>query len=151
MLRSFTLLLGVAAAAVAAAGAQAGSLCCGGCGEPCPRIAVEAVGPPAVAPFYVVDQGPVFYGPGITRGPSYFEVLTSPHRFPYIGNSYYWPYDGGPYADPVRHQVLYGPGAAARWQPPVVYGISANPRVITVSRDYAVPASRRGLRQPRVR
>jgi hypothetical protein len=84
------LLATLGAAGLALGTAQAGSLCCAGCGEPCVAHLVEEVVVP-VAPFYLVDQGPVFYGPAITRGPSYFEEITSSHHFPYIGNAYYLP------------------------------------------------------------
>ena len=150
MLRNlFKFLIGAVAAGLAAASAQAGSPCCGGCGDPCAQGLVEVVGPPEVTPFYLVDQGPVFYGPGITRGPSYFEATTSSYRFPYIGYSYYPPYDGGPYADPIRHHVLHGGWETPNWhRSAATYRPSAGPRIIRVSHDYIGPAGRRVMRQP---
>jgi hypothetical protein len=86
MLRSFpTIVIAGIAAGLATESVQAG-----GCTDPCGLVTVEAVSVPTSAPFYLVDQGPVYYGPGITRGPTYFEVLTPSHRFPYVGGSYYW-------------------------------------------------------------
>src|SRR3954452_14405916 len=88
MLRSsLTLLIAAAAAGLATGNVQAG-----GCADPCGPgvVAVVAAPTPAPAPFYIVDQGPVYYGPGVTRGPTFFEDVTSPYRFPYIGSSYYW-------------------------------------------------------------
>lgn len=133
--RSLKFLIAGAAVSLAAGGAQAGSACCDGCGPCAPGLVEEVVAPVRAAPFYIVDQGPVFYGPGVVAGPSYFEVVTSPHRFPYIGNHYYRPYDGGPYADPVRHHVLHGAWETTSWhRPPLVYRTGVGPRIITVSR-----------------
>jgi hypothetical protein len=73
--------------AASAAGFATGSVQAGGCIDPCGAV-VAAVSAP-VAPFYLVDQGPVYYGPGVTRGPTYFESGPS-HLFPYVGSTYYW-------------------------------------------------------------
>src|SRR3954453_20068154 len=59
MLRSsLTLLIAAAAAGLATGNVQAG-----GCADPCGPgvVAVVAAPTPAPAPFYIVDQGPVYY------------------------------------------------------------------------------------------
>ena len=90
--------LTVLSTAAAVSSASAGSPCC------CPAPCVVA-GPPVVVytPYempriYVVDQGPVFSGPGIYTNPT----VMMPHRmarYPYIGPRHgYLP----PYREPLR-------------------------------------------------
>ena len=90
--------LAVLSAAATVSSASAGSPCC------CPAPCVVA-GPPVVVytPYempriYVVDQGPVYSGPGIYINPT----VVMPHRlarYPYVGPRYgYLP----PYRAPLR-------------------------------------------------
>ena len=77
------LALGAVAAVAAASGAAAGSCCA--CA-------------PACGQFYIVNQGPVYSGPGIVVTPGYFELDRWPAVYPYIGHSYWYrPYDGPRY------------------------------------------------------
>jgi hypothetical protein len=57
------------------------------------------------APYYIVNQGPMYSGPGIAIGPGYHDLDPGlPVVYPYIGaRRWYRPYDGGPYADAIRH------------------------------------------------
>ena len=95
-------------ALVAATPAAAG--CCGGCTYSCapPSVAIEV--PPApvqiwgLTPSFVVNQGPVYSGPGFYTSPTY-EAETLTVNYPHTG--YYAPFDRGPY-DPFRHQI-YSP------------------------------------------
>jgi len=95
---ALTGLVSVAAVAPAAA-------CCG-CAY---TYAYSCVPPPQVQiwgiqPGYVVNQGPVYTGPGFYTSPTFEgELLTGG----YPGVGYYDPFDSGPY-DPFRHQ-LYNP------------------------------------------
>jgi hypothetical protein len=77
------LALGAVAAVAAASGAAAGSCCA--CA-------------PACGQFYIVNQGPVYSGPGIVVTPGYFELDRVRAVYPYIGSTYwYQPYDGPSY------------------------------------------------------
>jgi hypothetical protein len=93
MLRLTRLLaLGALAAGAAVNTAAAGGACCA-CWDAC-------------EPFYVVNQGPLYTGPGIVLGRRYFdfEYDPPPPIYPYIGPTYgYRPYDG-PYVS-VRRQA----------------------------------------------
>ena len=94
------------AAAAAATPAMAGSCC--GCASTCaPPAQVQIWG---LAPSFVVNQGPVYTGPGFYTGPTY-EGEVSTVDYPYVGTGdyprYYRPYDGGPYADPFRHRLYH--------------------------------------------
>lgn len=87
----------VAAAAITPAAAQ----CCG-CAYTCaPPAQVQIWG---VQPGYVVNQGPVYSGPGFYTSPT-FEGETLTVDYPGVG--YHDPFNRGPY-DPFRHQ-LYNP------------------------------------------
>jgi hypothetical protein len=93
--------------AAAAAPALAGS-CCGGCAYTCaPPAQIQIWG---LSPVYVVNQGPIFSGPGFYTSPTY-QGEVSTVDYPYVGNGdyprYYRPYDGGPYADPFRHRLYH--------------------------------------------
>jgi hypothetical protein len=88
--------LGTAAITVSS-GAEAGSCC--NCPAPCAtepvvEVVVEAHAP---APFYVVDQGPIFTGPGIVSFPTIRKMHQSIGDYPFIG------YGHGGY----RHRVAY--------------------------------------------
>jgi hypothetical protein len=105
--RSLSLLaLAAFVSAGAAPQAMAGSCC--GCANTCaPPAQVQIWG---LSPSYVVNQGPVYSGPGFYTEPTY-EGELSTVDYPYVGNGYYpryyRPYDGGPYADPFRHRVYH--------------------------------------------
>jgi hypothetical protein len=78
------LVFGAAAAFAAGGGAAAGSCC--NCPAPCaPEPVVEVVETHAAAPFYVVDQGPIFTGPGIISYPTVRKMYQSIGDYPYIG------------------------------------------------------------------
>ena len=62
-----------------------------------------------LSPNYVLNQGPVYTGPGYTTMPTY-EGEASTARFPYVAS------DGYP---PVHVYSYYGPyGARPYWEPP---------------------------------
>jgi len=80
----------------------------GGCGCCCNRGLFTSgyFGSPAVAPIYVVNQGPQYSGPGImlpylpySPGAGY----AAPGAYPYIGRYPYRPYYQGYYAHRVHH------------------------------------------------
>jgi hypothetical protein len=97
MLRKLSCLiaLGTLAASAAASPAGAGYYYRYGCAS--------------CAPYYVVNHGPVYSGPGIVVAPGYFDLDPGlPVAYPYVGPHYWYrPYDGGPYADPIRHGIYY--------------------------------------------
>jgi hypothetical protein len=87
------------AAAASVASANAGSPCC--CGAPC-----YVAGPPVVVytPYempriYIVDQGPVYSGPGVYTNPTLVLPRRLP-RYPYVSRDYprYLP----PYREPLQ-------------------------------------------------
>jgi hypothetical protein len=101
--RSLALLALTAFVSVAAA--TDASACCG-CSYSCaPPAQVQIWG---LSPSYGVNQGPFYTGPGYTTSPT-FEGEASTVDYPYVGDEdyrgyRYRPYDGGPYADPLRHR-----------------------------------------------
>jgi hypothetical protein len=100
-------LLAVTAFVAAAAATPAAAGCCG-CAYTCaPPPQVQYWG---LTPSYLVNQGPVFSGPGIYTSPTY-EGEVSTADYPYVGYGdyprYYRPYEGGPYSDPFRHHVYH--------------------------------------------
>ena len=103
--RSLSLLaLTAFVAAATATPALAGSCC--GCAYTCaPPAQIQVWG---LTPFFVVNQGPVFSGPGFYTSPTY-EGEVSTADYPFVGTGdyprNYRPYDGGPYADPFQHRV----------------------------------------------
>jgi hypothetical protein len=112
--RSLSLLaLTAAVAAATATQALAGSCC--GCAYTCAPPTPAQIQIWGLSPAYVVNQGPVYSGPGFYTAPTY-EGEVSTADYPYVGNGfyprYYRPYDGGPYADPFRHRLYhsYWPG-----------------------------------------
>src|ERR1700730_3429094 len=105
--RSLSLLaLTAFVSAAAATPAMAGSCC--GCAYTCaPPAQVQIWG---LSPSYVVNQGPVYSGPGFYTAPTY-EGEASRVDYPYVGPRgyprYERPYDGGPYSDPFRHRLYH--------------------------------------------
>jgi hypothetical protein len=123
------LALGTLISAAAATQAAAGS-CCGGCWTPCvapapvvvapaPVVVVQPVAVP-VTPVYVVNQGPIYSGPGIMTYPGYFDEWQWPRFYPYVGVDVYAP--------------LYRPYEPRRYYRHVSY--------------HAKPAHHRGYRRP---
>jgi hypothetical protein len=105
------LLLASAALVSAAAATQATAGSCCGCAYTCaPPPQVQIWG---LSPSYVVNQGPVYSGPGFYTSPTY-EGEASTVDYPYVRYSdhprHLRPYDGGPYADPFRHRPRRRPG-----------------------------------------
>jgi hypothetical protein len=93
------LALGTVISAAAATQAAAGS-CCGGCWSPCVAPAPVVVAPTPVVvqpvvvpvtPVYVVNQGPIYSGPGIMTYPGYFDEWQWPRFYPYVGVDVYAP------------------------------------------------------------
>ena len=120
-----------------------------------------------LSPTYMVNQGPVFSGPGFYTAPTFEgEALTV--DYPYVGRGdyprYQRPYDGGPYTDPFSHRPYrnYWEGALParphhfgvlpRHEAGVVYRQGFGPRAIVMSSDARL-ASRghRDFRDPRLR
>ena len=96
--------LATAAAVAAAPSANAGSPCC--CPAPC------VVAPPPVVVYtpyempqiYIVDQGPVYSGPGIYTNPTVVMPWRMP-RYPYVGRAY--PHYVPSYVAPLRSRAQY--------------------------------------------
>lgn len=97
------LALSALTAALGVGPVAAGSICCA-CSNTCAPVVVEVA--PVTTPFYIVNQGPDYTGPGIVVGP-YVGVDTAPATYPYVGRDYYYP--PYPYA---RHHI---PRAHVRW------------------------------------
>ena len=98
MIRHSLHLLAFGATAMFATGGEAAAGSC--CNYPVPRApepVVEVVEVHAAAPFYVVDQGPNFTGPGIISYPTVRKMYQSIGDYPYIG------YGHGGY----HHRVAY--------------------------------------------
>ena len=95
-------LFALAGLVLLAAATPARAQCCGGCAYTCaPPAQIQIWG---LQPGYVVNQGPVYTGPGFYTLPTFEgEALTV--DYPAVGH--YDPFDRGPY-DPFRHQ-LYNP------------------------------------------
>jgi hypothetical protein len=82
-------LLALAAAAALAAGGEAAAGSCCACPAPCDTEQfVEVVEHRAPAPFYVVDHGPIYAGPGIVSFPTTYKKYQSIGAYPYIGHGY---------------------------------------------------------------
>lgn len=94
------------------------------------------------APYYVVDQGPTWVGPGIAVAAGYNDLDPElPVVYPYVGPRYWYrPYDGGPYADPVRHLPYHRYHSRYYWPADVGPG----PQIIRVGGHM-----RRPMRAPR--
>src|SRR5262245_40777505 len=89
------LAIGAVTATAAVSQAAAGSCCSpcwSSCAAPAAFIPVVDVVPVYVAPIYVVNQGPVFTGPGIVTYPGYFDAPVYRAPYPYVATDYYNPY-----------------------------------------------------------
>ncbi len=144
--RSLSLL---ALAAFASAVAAAPAMACCGCGYTCAppvEVPAEPVQIWGISPSYVVNQGPVFTGPGFYTSPT-FEGETLSVDYPYVGPfgypGYYRRYGGGPFIEPFRHRLYhpYWQGALPhrfetlhRHEAGVIYRHGFGPRAITMSR-----------------
>jgi hypothetical protein len=145
------------------AAAAAPAMACCGCAYTCaPPPQVQIWG---LSPTYVMNQGPVYSGPGFYTAPTYEgESLTV--DYPYVGPGDYprygRPYDGAPYADPFRHRYhRYWEGVLPtrphhfavlpRHEADVYYRHGFGRRAIVMSGDARL-ASRghREFREPRV-
>lgn len=104
MIGRFSLLSAFGFAIAAVSSTQAGA-CCGACGAPCTAPAPVVVQAPVVvvqpSPYYVVNQGPVYGGPGIVTYPGYFDTWHRPAFYPYVSVDTYAPY--APYYPHYRH------------------------------------------------
>lgn len=132
--------------AAAATQAMAGSCC--GCAYTCGSPAQIQIW--GLSPSYVVNQGPVFTGPGFYTSPTY-EGEVSTVDYPYVGSPdypfYSRPYDGGRYAEPFRHRLYHRYwegvfparphhfGMLERREGGVFYRHGFGPRAITMSRE----------------
>jgi hypothetical protein len=87
------LAIGAVTATAAVSQAAAGS-CCAPCWSSCvtsqyiPVVVVPSVVP---VPIYVVNQGPIYTGPGIVTYPGYFDTPVYRAPYPYVGADYYYP------------------------------------------------------------
>jgi hypothetical protein len=96
--------LATLAAVASASSASAGSPCC--CVDSCvvvPMRPVKVYVPYEMPRIYIVDQGPVYSGPGIYTNPT----LVLPHRlprYPYVGRDYP---TLPPYREPLRSRAQY--------------------------------------------
>ena len=111
MIRHSLHLLAFWAAAMFAAGGEAAAGSCCNCPAPCaPEPVIEVVETHAAAPFYVVDQGPIFTGPGIVSYPTVRKMYQSIGDYPYIGYGHggYHPQARVAYVDVKRvHRRIY--------------------------------------------
>ena len=105
--RSLSLLALTAFVAAAAAPPAMAGACCG-CAHTCASPAQVQIW--GLSPTYVVNQGPVYSGPGFYTSPTY-EGEVSTVDYPYVGYGDYFrydrPYDGGPYSNPFRHRLYH--------------------------------------------
>lgn len=143
MIRNALALFAFTALAATGVAAPAAAQCCA-CAYGCaPPAAVQVVPAPVqiwgLQPSYVVNQGPVYTGPGFYTSPTY-EAETLNADYPVTG--YYDPFDRGPY-DPFRSQ-LYSPHwphlppehrvtMLPRPQTGVIYRRGFGPRALTMS------------------
>jgi hypothetical protein len=140
--RSLSLLaLTAVVAAATATQALAGSCC--GCAYTCALPAPAQIQIWGLSPTYVVNQGPVYTGPGFYTAPTYQgEVSTA--DYPYVGTGVYPRY----YRPYVRHhfEMLH------RHDTSVIYRHGFGPRAITMSGDpHWVSRSHIDLSDPRDR
>jgi hypothetical protein len=128
---------------VSAAAATQAMACCG-CAYTCaPPAQVQIWG---LSPAYVVNQGPVYSGPGYYTSPT-FEVETSTADYPYVGYGGYPRYrrlDDGRYSEPYRYRDYHRHWQSElserphhlwmhRHETSVLYRHSFGPRAITMS------------------
>jgi hypothetical protein len=161
--RSLSLMALTAFVSAAAVSQSMAGSCCG-CGYYCaPPPQVQIWG---LSPSYVVNQGPVYSGPGFYTEPTY-EGEASTADYPYVGYGdyprYYRPYDGGPYSDPYRHHIYHRDWLGVlparphhfeileRRENGVVYRHGFGPRAITMSGDGHWEQRHRDFRDPRDR
>jgi hypothetical protein len=161
--RSLSLMALTAFVSAAAVSQSMAGSCCGGCGYSCAPPQVQIWG---LSPSYVVNQGPVYTGPGFYTEPTY-EGEASTADFPYVGYGdyprYYRPYDGGPYSDPYRHHIYHRDWVGVlparphhfeileRRENGVVYRHGFGPRAITMSGSGHWEERYRDFRDPRDR
>jgi hypothetical protein len=156
-------LLAVTGFIAVAAPATAGACC--GCAYTCaPPPQVQIWG---LSPTYVMNQGPVFSGPGFYTAPT-FEGESLTVDYPYVGAGdyprYQRPYDGGPYVDPFSHRRYhnYWEGVLPvrphhfavlpRHEAGVVYRQGFGRRAIVMSGDARLALrGHRDFRDPRLR
>jgi hypothetical protein len=135
-------------AAAAATPAMAGSCC--GCAYACaPPAQVQIWG---LAPSFVVNQGPVYSGPGFYTSPTY-EGETFTADYPYVGYGDYhrYRYESEPFRryEPYWQGALPGPRhftSLHRHETGVLYRPGFGRRAITMS-----SAGHRDYRDPRYR
>jgi hypothetical protein len=72
------------------------------CFAPCVRhvVVVEPAEPLYVKPFFIVDHGPVYGGPGIVTRPLIKEFHVRPAKYPYVTHIYSY----SSYHSPMRRQ-----------------------------------------------
>ena len=149
-------LIGLAAFVSAAAVPQAVAGSCCGCAYTCappPQIQVWGL-----SPAYVVNQGPVYSGPGFYTSPTY-EGEVSTVDYPYVGYgdypSYYRPYGGGfyrPYWQGVLPQRPRHLGMLYPHETGAIYRRGFGRRAITMSSaEHRVLHGHREFRDPRAR
>jgi hypothetical protein len=135
MVRHSLHLLALGAAAALALGGEAVAGSCCDCPAPCDTEQFEVVATRAPAPFYVVDQGPIFAGPGIVSFPTTYKKHQSIAVYPYIGHGYR---QHRHYSDVVLWQ-----------QPRVAYvDVKAYPMISSGHRTMHRSAPRRMVRPP---
>ncbi|MPZ38482.1 MAG: hypothetical protein GEU95_10490 [Rhizobiales bacterium] len=96
--------IAIAGAASVSSPASAGSPCC--CVASCVAVAppVLVYEPYEMPRIYIVDQGPVYSGPGIYTNPTVVLPRRMP-RYPYVGRDYL--NDLPPYVEPLRVRAQY--------------------------------------------
>jgi hypothetical protein len=75
-------------AAIGVGPAAAGGYSCCVCADGCAPVVVA---PPLQGPFYIVNQGPDYTGPGIVLVPGPVVIDTAPATYSYVGRDYYYP------------------------------------------------------------
>jgi hypothetical protein len=136
MVRYPLYLLAFAAVATLAAGGEAAADSCCACPAPCDTEQfVGVVEARAPAPFYVVDQGPIYAGPGIVAFPTTYKKYQSIGAYPFIGHGY----------GRDRH-----PSDVVLWQQPRVAYIDVKGYPMVSGRHRAIhrSAPRRVMRPP---
>jgi hypothetical protein len=164
----------LAATAFVAAAAATPAMACCDCAYTCAapaQVAPAQVQIWGLSPQFVVNQGPVFSGPGYYTDPT-FEGESLTVDYPYVGYGnpalsaprYYRPYDGAPAADPFRHRFYHQHwegvlperphhfATLSRHEDGVPYRRGFRPRAITMSGgERLVARGHRDLREPRWR
>ena len=108
--------LAAAVSVVALSQASSVSAGCCGCNTPCwaPGRYIPVVHVPDVVtyygPMYVVNQGPVYSGPGVVTYAGYFDDYRPMASYPYFVDDYYYPHYYGWYGfgrHPMKRVRLY--------------------------------------------